>query len=141
MNLFNFVLYTILFLRHSVSLFLKQSSQFLIQLGQALGLLRILFDLAILIIALLSCFGQIRICFLLNTFEMADLIFKLGHIFLGVFLLTLHLQNLIFQLLVLQHEQFILSIKLRDPVQGTVNLDSKYFCGLFSFFTLRGRFF
>ena len=78
MNLFNFVLNTILFLCHSVSLFLKQCSQFLIQFGEALRLLRILFDLAILVVALLSCVRQIRICFLLNTFEMADLIFKLA---------------------------------------------------------------
>ena len=57
MYLLDLVLNAILFVSHCIALLLKQCAQLLVQVGQALGLLRIFLYLCILPVALLSGIG------------------------------------------------------------------------------------
>jgi hypothetical protein len=55
-------------------------------------------------------------------------------------LLTLHLNDFVFKLLVFEHQKFVLGVELGDAVQSAVDFDAKSLCCfIHTFIVVRGR--
>lgn len=141
-DLFDLILESVCLIYHGIPLLLEESAQLLIQICQSLCLGRILLNLAVFGEALFADLFKVLVGLLLDPVQVSDLLVEGVDVLLRLLLFALHLDNLVLQLLILEHEQFVLRVQLGNAVQSAVDFNSQRLGSLFdSFVVVRRRFF